>query len=102
MKTTHTPGPWGIWGEEGTRDIPVGPDNGGLAVAQIIMTTASGMMNEASAERGMANARLIAAAPDLLEALRSVLLLIPGIDYFTHPTYISARAAIAKAEGVQS
>ena len=52
-----------------------------------------------------ANARLIAAAPDLLEALHAMLshtaMLDPsqGFDGFDHSAVNQARAAIAKAEG---
>lgn len=48
-----------------------------------------------------ANARLIAAAPDLLAALKSVLSVGGGTTGFSadHPTNIAIRAAIAKAEG---
>ena len=47
----------------------------------------------------MADARLIAAAPDLLEALRSLLDALPSAT--THPAIRSARAAIAKTTGEQ-
>jgi len=58
--------------------------------------------------QGNANARLIAAAPDLLAALLKVLPLaetylrtVPGTaDHKTAATIATARAAIAKAEGV--
>ena len=48
-------------------------------------------------EEAEANARLITAAPDLLEALRSLLDALPSAT--THPAIRSARAAIAKATG---
>lgn len=57
-------------------------------------------------KRSEANARLIAAAPELLEALRSALFAIEGLvqqqampDKFYEPAAAKARAAIAKAEG---
>lgn len=51
-----------------------------------------------------ANAHLIAAAPDLLEALRGMAALYDGLDYaLVHQRVmdkvVAARAAIAKAEG---
>ena len=55
--------------------------------------------------RGLANARLIAAAPDLLEALRTLLSYAFTLEMrFTdadgeHRAMQQARAAIAKAEG---
>lgn len=47
-----------------------------------------------------ANARLIAAAPDLLDACKSALNMINGDGH--PPNWDLLRAAIAKAEGVQS
>ena len=46
-------------------------------------------------ERHMANAQLIAAAPELLEALREVI----AITDRNHEVWDKAKAAIAKAEG---
>lgn len=49
-----------------------------------------------------ANARLIAAAPDLLEALREAEAVIDALDmsgYSQRDTLATIRAAIAKAEG---
>lgn len=46
-------------------------------------------------EEGMANALLVAAAPDLLEALKGIL----TITDRNHVVWEKARAAIAKAEG---
>ena len=47
----------------------------------------------------MADARLIAAAPDLLVALGSLLDALPSAT--THPAIKAARAAIARATGEQ-
>lgn len=62
----HTPGPWtfGHWGN----DFWIGPDKSGLTgkVAKVFWG-----MGEAVAE-GRAHARLIAAAPDMLLALKAV------------------------------
>ena len=48
-----------------------------------------------------ANARLIAAAPDLLAALRYMVEVCPAIDQVGEEAHDQARAAIAKAEGQQ-
>jgi hypothetical protein len=83
--SAHTPGPWrvarlrsGAWAvvDRGTRDI-----------VPSIFTQRDGGEDEA-------NARLIAAAPDLLAALK-YLLELGGDD----DRRITADAAIAKAEG---
>lgn len=51
-----------------------------------------------------ANARLIAAAPDLLSALQDVIGFIPACynEAGEHPVYAKARSAIAKATGKQA
>jgi hypothetical protein len=55
---------------------------------------------ESSAERAIPVARLIAAAPDLLEALKSVDLMFSEPGKWNKTTIAAAvRAAIAKAEG---
>lgn len=94
----HTPGPWFVGkipGKSG-KTIHCGAlPNGGL---NVIARTARHLVQR----NAKANARLIAAAPDLLEALEELL----GIAF--HPNvsgnvYVSsedrARAAIAKAKG---
>lgn len=59
----------------------------------------------ASLEQRRANAALIAAAPELLEALRDLANVVEAEALYywtTKPSYIAARAAIAKAKGEQS
>lgn len=90
METNHTPGPWThcpgqdtIWAKDGE-----------LLVARTEYTRREMAVNEDNA-----NARLIAAAPELLEALTE----LAALADFTRPTeraaWIKARAAIAKATG---
>ena len=77
MTTKHTPGPWEFTGKY----LATRADNTLLSI------------KPESAEGGAhfaANARLMAAAPDLLEALEAV---VEDEDY----AYSKARAAIAKA-----
>ena len=51
----------------------------------------------------IANARLIAAAPDLLEALKEIVAAADGKGWEQlDPSFKKARAAIAKAEGEES
>jgi hypothetical protein len=84
----HTPGPWFV--REGPRgrstDIfsPSRPDT--------LATTAFHGWN---AEEMEANAQLIAAAPDLLEALKAVI----AISDRKHDAWDHAKAVIAEAEG---
>ena len=86
-KATHTPGPWEAEGDYVFAPI-VGYD------ARIARVT------DIDSE---ANARLIAAAPDLLEALREAvgwMQHVPGIaDSVGQIILDDARAAIAKARG---
>jgi len=98
----HTPGPWtfGHWGD----DFWVGPDSSGLT--QKVARVTWGMGEER--EEGRENARLIAAAPDLLEALTDVLPLaesylnmMPDRHGIHIPKLKRALAAIAKAEATE-
>jgi hypothetical protein len=89
MKAQHTPGPWKY--EVATRTIRSEPANYWLAS----MNSWDGAVNHE------ANARLIAAAPEMLEALKAVVR-----EDFTKITINrwmqlidSSLAAIAKAEG---
>ena len=81
----HTPGPWNRLG------TVVWDEKMGRVVAQCATT-----LNQMQADD--ANARLIAAAPDLLEALKEILTLPQLIGGGTVSIPIqNARAAIAKA-----
>ena len=89
----HTPGPWGIkTTETGTK--AVFSSSTGAWVAHTVRSLSSTQD---------ANARLIAAAPDLLEALNRVLpqyeALLKDCGLRSLGTADQARAAIAKAEG---
>lgn len=103
----HTPGPWFtfanatcVGGPAGILGNPSGADTAGIAHC--------GMALRAGDEL-QANARLIAAAPDLLEALqamlkdsetvRRVMLAEAGIGMVDENALSMARTAIAKATG---
>jgi len=85
MTTQHTPGPWRI-GDAGFTVF--GPPKSG-ALPETIAPV-----------KNRANARLIAAAPELLEALEALLNrdLAPPLEKIG-AVYVNARAAIAKARG---
>ena len=87
MADKHTPGPWKIGTPPPNGEQTVGTDQG-LMVA--VATTGAGVQTKA-------NASLIAAAPDLLDALEELVAEF-GVCGLTE----KARAAIAKATGVQS
>ena len=89
MKHANTPGPWRITDE--MRGV------GNVRVHGVESASGHGSVANCGADdTGAANARLIAAAPDLLEALQSVADFWAGGDI---PAEIDAamRAAIAKA-----
>jgi hypothetical protein len=85
-KPKHTPGPWTYEEEAYHMDQVFGPK--GL-IAQVIGDSAE----------TCANAYLISAAPDLLAALKLLILSWENIDYHDWQDNISiAKEAIAKAE----
>jgi hypothetical protein len=102
--TMHTEGPWRVSGRcyelgEGLAGVS-GPGWNELAG---VVVEVNGYLND----EGIANARLIAAAPDLLEALQELCEIVEDaieqksakdLDSFTLQP---ARAAIAKATGDQ-
>lgn len=95
----HTPGPWYVeFGEA----YNVRADHGGI-VAQIHnLKGRHGIGGRIDANEASSNARLIAAAPDLLEALQRSLNWLasyPGGN--AEGCYDQARAAIDKATGAQ-
>lgn len=84
---SHTPGPWhvGVKTYHAGRDV-YGPKGESVAITDDVMT---------DIDEAKANARLIAAAPDLLEAAKLGLMALDD----TAPDYAAIKAAIAKAEG---
>lgn len=96
-RTKHTPGPWTADLDGYDYEICQGP----LLIAEL------GSWPGSQGAEQIANARLIAAAPDLLEALKACEALIhacgpmfKGIQFEagSPPALYEARAAIAKAE----
>lgn len=83
----HTAGPWNARGLHVLRD----PQRDGRAIANVDR-------NDFGTEASHANARLIAAAPDLLEALRAMVdRWEPDCIGTDRVMWENARAAIAKA-----
>ena len=94
----HTPGPW-----YAERHGGVSADVGGVR-RQVAAATGDAIMHgDPAISLGSiqaANARLIAAAPELLEALLRVLMWAPrSTEAACEQDYAAARAAIAKARG---
>lgn len=98
----HTPGPWlhdsGVMPPDGPgrySDIYArAPD------ADVVIIASVNEMREFSPAEGAANARLIAAAPELLAVAKMIENAGDNmISTFQGPIYRAAKAAIAKAEG---
>ncbi len=91
-ETKHTPGPWG-WEHYNGRAVALSNDTD-----DVLLSTGNGD-GEAWAEIRDADKSLIAAAPDLLSALRAF---IHEFDQepprITVETYMAAKEALAKAE----
>ncbi len=104
MSAAHTPGPWTNEGQGDITGIERNDDiNGKVDVCSVYLRTAPG--------RHEANARLIAAAPELLEALGNLVenqnatWIASGFtdeQIQAMPYLKPARAAIAKATGASS
>lgn len=112
---SHTPGPWQIMPEECDRTyirIRGSLLGGRYKIANVITPIYTGVERKESDET-RANARLIAAAPELLEALKLVRSIIsdgaavgfnPNHGDWAERLYASqstSHAAIAKAEGAK-
>jgi hypothetical protein len=89
-----TPGPW-KWFETEDGRCRINPEGGGLVIAECAVM-------EPFSEEQRSNARLIAAAPDLLEALHDCVSVMErelGGLRVIQPELAKARAAIDKAHG---
>jgi hypothetical protein len=98
MKLLHTPGPWEAF-THGDISLIFAPNNrfqnGGKGDDLIAMPPPFRAWK--SREKWAANAKLIAAAPDLLQALMDILPHAENIINSKHAHYIAAIAAIDKA-----
>jgi hypothetical protein len=83
----HTPGPW-IVGTEQNMDVFAGKE-----CRENLVCSVAGLINLEGTEQG--NLLLIAAAPELLEALKEVVF----ISDRKHGAWDKAKETIAKAEG---
>lgn len=100
MQTKHTPGPWFLINDACVGGpVESGWEQAGCGIAHC-------GMRARTSEEAAANARLIAAAPEMYEALKA-LLACPDIsdvagedkDPETHAAESIARAALSKARG---
>lgn len=108
MSTKHTPGPWEVrehWGDDDAFEVY--PTRGGKQPPIGEWAALAEVPEYGQAGEAEANAYLIAAAPELLEALDGMLQVYGGGKSFDglpkHATELElidqARAAVAKAKG---
>jgi len=105
----HTPGPWNIVGREGhaafgERWVVFQGDEYNHKSQRIAVVSLGGLP-AGDQELSTANARLIAAAPDLLAACEDALITLQAVKHFLHDHELDSieylKLAIAKAEGEQ-
>lgn len=101
MKTKHTGGEWRVSCPVlGT--LMIADDSGDVDIAEVLNPyprKGEDGSAEAAYERKRANAYLIAAAPDMLKALKLALDCLQLVSH-SNMAVISVRAAIAKAKGL--
>ena len=104
MGIKHTPAPWRVSSESPRiikKDYRAIGSDAGFLIASTMGHDNSGFY--ASEQEADANARLIAAAPELLEALemctKAMASVLPDFNPCDQAAYDKARAAIAKAKG---
>lgn len=107
MNMTHTPGPW-IVGGESSNDAEsefVCNADGSKTICWTADTYNEDKDEGEATDEDRANARLIAASPELLEALKAAVAVMTGWSYASiadagdTETVRLCKAAIAKAEG---
>lgn len=104
MSAAHTPGPWFLLESDGVLQISDSEKHGNKAA---IVHWAGFDAGDKTKKAKRANARLIAAAPDLLDALEAMLREFTGQNYCAPDEYPvaklgamrKAKEAIAKATG---
>lgn len=95
----RTTGPWEIGRRYGLNKTEIVANTGHRAVATVWTHVHTADRKEIALEEGVANARLIAAAPELLEACKATLAPDGMSVHATTRVIEMLRAAIAKAEG---
>jgi hypothetical protein len=95
----HTPGPWYLRQSDNATVFIEHSDCHLDAVGNIDNRICVMPVEITSKHNSLNNARLIAASPDLLEALKEILYYIGDRKVATHGAMHRARAAIAKATG---
>lgn len=95
----HTPD-WELWVSDDQQFVSVGPVSGGCAVAEVVISDSAGIIREETLAAGIRNGRLMAAAPELAEALKGMVTALTnanGIAYAAHVEVAMAQAALRNA-----
>ncbi len=96
VEFSHTPGPWRLLNRESRYAVPVVDDKAEYRIAEVLVYDGS------SRKESDANARLIVAAPELLQALKAMLHEFVELPEMAHTErgYAAAlaRRAIGRAE----
>lgn len=92
MSVQHTPGPWKAYPIEMNHGLPYTPVAANTLLAKVYSEAFGDY------EQSEANARLVAAAPDLLEALKLADAMLSGANMNANVVEQKVRAAIAKAK----
>ena len=104
MTAKHTPGPW--YALRGQRNISIRHKTGDKLLSMVNVASVRGKFpTDCPYGSSEANARLIAAAPELLEALQKMLPELRGLSIVSDTAaemLREAEAAIAKATGEQT
>ena len=104
MTAKHTPGPW--YALRGQRNISIRYKTGDGLLPMVNVASVRGQFpTDCPYGSSEANARLIAAAPELLEALQKMLPELRGLSIVSDTAAEMSReaeAAIAKATGEQT
>lgn len=94
----HTPGPWELTFPFATNPVALIFKNGVGDISSIYRVSPTERNAGVETDEAKANARLIAAAPELLEALEIVVAIMNWEE--VHPTVEKFDAIIARAESV--
>ena len=104
-QTKHTRGPWKQSDRRNIGWTLIEPEEGGAVICKILTRHPTGQREKGDFQEEGANAKLIAAAPDLLEALKTCRdALRDHVQYdngesLERDGFVAATTAIGKAEG---
>jgi len=101
VMSKHTPGPWHVVDHHIANRYYVSVRHGDASIGAASWDVARVTVRQTWRDQQIANAHLIAAAPDLLAALQAFAdEIVPNNP--NDPLWINARAAIAKATGANN